>query len=152
MKDGAFLINTSRGAVIDEAALVAALRSGKLAGAGLDVLQDEPPSINHPLLKFNSVVICRYWVVNQSWVGIRVNNGNNWDAQGTSFFNRVVFLDNINTKKEIEKQIFILAQKARKKGSAIAIGHGRELTLQVLKEQIPLLKEQGFEIVRVKIF
>ncbi len=67
-----------------------------------------------------------------------------------AFASRDVFLDNINTKEEIEKKIGELAQKAHKKGYAIAIGHDRELTLRVLKEQIPFLEEKGFEIVRVK--
>lgn len=50
MKDGVLLINTSRGPLIDEAALAEALRTGKVAGAGLDVLETEPARPDNPLL------------------------------------------------------------------------------------------------------
>jgi glycerate dehydrogenase len=57
MKHTAFLINTSRGALIEEAALATALNTARLAGAGLDVLSTEPPSPDNPLLTAKNCVI-----------------------------------------------------------------------------------------------
>lgn len=68
MKDGVVLINTARGALIDEAALADALRSGKVMAAGLDVLTEEPPVHGSPLLSAPNVTITGHvaWLTRES--------------------------------------------------------------------------------------
>jgi glyoxylate reductase len=57
MKETAILINTARGPVVDEEALFDALKNNKIAGAGLDVMDPEPPNKDNPLLKLDNVII-----------------------------------------------------------------------------------------------
>lgn len=77
MKPDAILINTGRGPVVDEEALIAALKAGKLAGAGLDVLEQEPPDPSNPLLTMPNVTVTPHVAAqsNESAVARRRRHG-----------------------------------------------------------------------------
>ena len=57
MKPNAYFVTTARGSIHDEKALEEALRAKKIAGAGLDVWEKEPPPLDHPLLQFDNVIV-----------------------------------------------------------------------------------------------
>ena len=75
MKPGAYLINTCRGSVVDEPALTQALTNGTIAGAGLDVFDQEPPQPNNPLFALPNVVLTAHFA------------GPTWENQYTRFRN-----------------------------------------------------------------
>ncbi len=73
MKPGAILVNTARGAIVDNLALAEALEAGRLGGAGLDVFDVEPVPVNHPLLGCEQVVLTPH-VADQNAEGMAILN------------------------------------------------------------------------------
>jgi len=73
MKPGAYLVNTSRGKLVDEADLARAIKQGGLAGAGVDVLVNEPPEENNPLIGLKNVIVTPHssYFSNESFIELK---------------------------------------------------------------------------------
>lgn len=97
MKPTAYLINTCRGPVVDEPALAAALAEGRIAGAGLDVFDQEPPAADNPLFRLNNVVLTPHFA------------GPTWDNQQARFRNA---FDNCQRVARGERPLWIIPELA----------------------------------------
>jgi phosphoglycerate dehydrogenase-like enzyme len=69
MKPGAYFVNVARGELVDEPALVEALRERRIAGAGLDVFETEPLPLDNPLLKLDNVILTPHWLASTRQAG-----------------------------------------------------------------------------------
>lgn len=93
MKDGALLINTGRGGLLDEAAVAEALQTGKLAGLAADVLSSEPPARDNPLIGLSNAIITPHiaWIPKETreyLIQVCLDNQKSFLAGGT--LNRIV--------------------------------------------------------------
>jgi len=95
MKPTAYLINTCRGPVVDEPALHEALTNGTIAGAGLDVFDQEPPPANNPLFSLDNVILTPHYA------------GPTWDNQSARFRNG---FDNVERVARGEKPLWVIPE------------------------------------------
>lgn len=93
MKKEAFVINTARGPIIDEAALIRALQGGEIAGAGLDVVEEEPIPSDSPLLKMDQVILNPHvaWYSEESQVELQRKAAENIVAVANGVFPTYLF-------------------------------------------------------------
>jgi phosphoglycerate dehydrogenase-like enzyme len=97
MKPSAVLVNTARGGLVDEEALAAALREHRILGAGLDVLSQEPPPADHPLLELSNVVLTPH------------SAGPTWESFPRRFAN---CFENIERVQRGEKPLWVVEELA----------------------------------------
>jgi phosphoglycerate dehydrogenase-like enzyme len=95
MKPTAYLINTCRGPVVDEKALIEALHNGTIAGAGIDVFDQEPPPADNPLFSMANVVLTPHFA------------GPTWDNQQARFRNG---FDNVQRVARGEKPLWVIPE------------------------------------------
>ncbi|HET6184496.1 MAG TPA: 2-hydroxyacid dehydrogenase [Acetobacteraceae bacterium] len=95
MKPSAYLINTCRGPVVDEPALYEALRNGTIAGAGLDVFEQEPPPADNPLFGLDNVILTPHFA------------GPTWENQYSRFRNA---FDNVQRVARGERPLWVIPE------------------------------------------
>ena len=95
MKPTAYLINTCRGPVVDEKALIEALNNNTIAGAGIDVFDQEPPPADNPLFGMANVVLTPHFA------------GPTWDNQQARFRNG---FDNVQRVARGEKPLWVIPE------------------------------------------
>jgi phosphoglycerate dehydrogenase-like enzyme len=95
MRPTAYLINTCRGPVVDEKALIEALGAGTIAGAGLDVFDQEPPPANNPLFSMENVIVTPHYA------------GPTWDNQQARFRNG---FDNVQRVARGERPLWVIPE------------------------------------------
>jgi phosphoglycerate dehydrogenase-like enzyme len=95
MKRSAYLVNTCRGPVVDEKALIEALANGTIAGAGLDVFDQEPPPPDNPLFALQNVILTAHFA------------GPTWENQYSRFRNA---FDNCQRVVRGEKPLWVIPE------------------------------------------
>jgi phosphoglycerate dehydrogenase-like enzyme len=105
MKPSAFLINTARGAIVDEAALVATLRERRIAGAALDVFETEPLPQSSPLLELDNVIVTSHSV---GWTEELFRDMGRIDCEGALAIMRGLAPPNVVNREVLERPGFRL--------------------------------------------
>jgi phosphoglycerate dehydrogenase-like enzyme len=117
MKPEAVLINTARGPIVEEGALIEALQTGRIAGAALDVFEKEPLSINSPLVAMENVILTSHSI---AWTEELFRDMGRIDCQGALAIYRGEVPDHVVNPKVLNSPIF--QQKLAKYKSALSAG------------------------------
>lgn len=107
MKKEAFLINTSRGPVVDEKALIRALQEEKIAGAGLDVLEQEPIEADNPLLQMDNVILNPHvaWYSEESQLELKKKVAQNVADVLSGYYPTYLFNHDVKEKVKLKEKV-----------------------------------------------